>query len=62
MCLAKAYCERDEKRELLLEDVALLEIDGRTLRLATLFGEERELQGKVREVDFQQATVLVEQD
>ncbi len=62
MCLAKAYFERDEKRELLLEDVALLEIDGRTLRLATLFGEERELQGKVRAVDFQQATVLVEQD
>jgi predicted RNA-binding protein len=62
MCLAKAYRERDDERELLLEDVALLEIDGRTLRLATLFGEERELQGSVRAVDFQQGTVLVEQD
>jgi predicted RNA-binding protein len=62
MCLAKAYLERDGGKELLLEDVALVEIEGRTLRLSTLFGEEQEIEGVIRAVDFQGGSLVVERD
>lgn len=57
MCLAKAYSDREEK--VLLEDVAFLKVEGGKVRLWTLFGEERELQGSVKEVDFQSSKILL---
>jgi predicted RNA-binding protein len=60
MCLAKAYLKGDGEGELLLEDVVLVEIDGEKLRLSTLFGEERELDGTIEAVDFQNASLIVQ--
>jgi len=59
MCLAKAYLEQKGERELLLEDVVLLECDGKRLRMSTLFGDEQELEAVVKEVDFQGGSVIV---
>ena len=59
MCLAKAYLEQNGERELLLEDVVLLESDGKRLRMSTLFGDERELEAVVKEVDFEGGSVIV---
>ncbi len=58
MCLARAYLD-DEKRPL-LEEVAELRVEGNKLRFRTLFGEERELQACLREIDFQNSTILLE--
>jgi predicted RNA-binding protein len=60
MCLAKAYLEQKSERELLLEDVVLLECDGKRIRMSTLFGDEREIEAVVKEVDFQGGSVIVE--
>jgi predicted RNA-binding protein len=60
MCLAKAYLKGNGDGELLLEDVTLVEIDGGKLRLSTLFGEERELDGSIEAVDFQNASLIVQ--
>ncbi len=59
MCMAKAYLERDGDRELLLEDV--VRIDGRAtcLRVSNLFGDEKEVEAVVREVDFQTGTIVL---
>ena len=59
MCLAKAYLERAGERELLLEDVVLLECDGKRLRISTLFGDEQEIEAVVKEVNFQGGSVIV---
>lgn len=59
MCLAKTYLQRDGESELLLEDVALVEVDGGVLRFSTLFGEKREVEGVILSVDFQNGSVLV---
>lgn len=58
MCLAKAYLDDEEKP--LLEEVAELRVEGSKLRFRTLFGEERELQACLREIDFQNSTILLE--
>ncbi len=63
MCMAKAYLDKGDassERELLLEDVATVEVEGAQVRVGTLFGETRELQAVIREVDFQNGSIVLE--
>lgn len=60
MCLAKAYLEKNGERELILESVALVETKGKKLRLSSLFGEEKEIEARIREVDFENSKVIFE--
>jgi predicted RNA-binding protein len=60
MCLAKAYLVGNGQRELLLEEVALIEISDKKLRLSTIFGEKKELEAVIKAVDFQNSNVVLE--
>jgi len=60
MCLAKAYLMGNGQRELLLEEVALIEIRDKTLRLSTIFGEKKELEAVIKAVDFQNSSIILE--
>ena len=48
MCLAKAYLKDGGEGELVIEDVALLEVEGRMVRLSTIFGEQKELEARLK--------------
>ena len=52
MCLSKAYIDRNGKRELLMEEIASVKIEGEKLLLRTLFGEQNEIGADIREIDF----------
>ena len=56
MCLAKAYVGK----EIVLEDVAKIRIEGNTLSLKTLFGEQQQIEGILKEIDFQGAKVIIQ--
>lgn len=58
MCLAKAYL--DEKERPFLEDVTSLRVEGRKLHLCNLFGETKELEASIREIDFQDSRILLD--
>lgn len=60
MCLAKAYLVGNGQRKLLLEEVALIEIRDKKLRLSTIFGEKKELEAVIKAVDFQNSNVVLE--
>ena len=60
MCLAKAYIGEAEPKDFILEDIALLRVEGNVLHLATLFGERKEIEGTLKEVDFQGGRILIE--
>jgi len=60
MCLAKAYLKEKGEKELLLEEVALIEIEDKRLLLSTLFGEKREIEADLKEIDFQNSSVILE--
>jgi predicted RNA-binding protein len=60
MCLAKAYLGEGKGRQLVMEDVALLKIEGGKLHLSTLFGDQKEVEARVSEVDFQNARIILE--
>ena len=60
MCLSKAYVERQGKRELLMEEVASVGIKGDRLLLRTLFGEQKEITASIREIDFLNRSIILE--
>jgi len=60
MCLSKAYVDRNGKRELVMEEVASLEFGDNKLLLRTLFGEQREVKGSIKEIDFLTHSIVLE--
>jgi len=62
MCLASVHKKKGTEKENLLEEVALIRFEGEKLLLRTLFGEERAIKAKIKEIDFMNSTVLIEED
>lgn len=62
MCMASAYLKRGSEKKLILKEVATLRCDGDELYLKPLFGEEKHIKGKVKEIDFLNSRILFEQD
>lgn len=60
MCLSKAYLEKNGERELLIEEVASIEVSHDKLRLTTLFGERKEIEARIKEVDFMTHSIILE--
>ena len=60
MCLAKAYLKKNSERELLLEEVALIEIEDKRLLLSTIFGDKKEIEADIKQIDFQNSSIILE--
>ena len=58
MCLAKVHL--NDEKENAFKDIAFLSIEDGMIRLRTLFGEEKQIAGRVKEINFQNSTVLLE--
>jgi len=59
MCLSKAYLARNGDKELLLEEIAAVTINDDRLLFKTLFGEEKEIQAHIKEIDFTTHSLLL---
>ncbi len=60
MCLAKAYLSENGKRELLMQEIAYMGVGDEKLLLRTLFGEQKEVEAKLREIDFATSSIILE--
>jgi predicted RNA-binding protein len=60
MCLSKVYFNRDGRKEIILEEVASIVATGGKLQLKTLFGEQKEIEAHIKEVDLLAHSVLLE--
>jgi predicted RNA-binding protein len=61
MCLSKAYFEKNGDRELLLEEIASVEVEDDRLLFKTLFGEQKEVQAGIKQIDFMTHAIILEQ-
>ena len=61
MCLAKVYLKEDDKKTLLLENVASLEISAEKITLTTIFWEKTEMQADIKKIDFANSNILLEE-
>jgi len=59
MCDLKAYVVNKGKEELLLESVNHVRVEGGEVVLRNLFGEEKRVNGEVREVSLVKNRVIV---
>ena len=62
MCMATAYLKEGSHQMVLLDEVAFIDIDRKSVRVRSLFGKEKDFQGAIKEVDFLHATVLLEKE
>ncbi len=60
MCLAKAYMGKNGEKELLVEEIASVRAEGGKLLVTTLFGEKKEFEADIREIDFRASSILLE--
>ena len=60
MCLSNAYLKINGERELLMEQVTSVDITCDKIVLKTLFGEQKEVVGKLRQVDFIANAIILE--
>jgi len=60
MCLGKAYLDVNGKHELVLDSVALLEVSNAKLKLSTIFGETKELEASLKEIDFEKSRIIMQ--
>ncbi len=61
MCESNAYIKKEDKEELYLESVDLIRPEGSRIYLRSLFGEEREFEGKIREISLVKHKILLEE-
>ena len=60
MCLSKVYLEKNGDKELLLEEVASVTIEGNQLQFKTLFGEQKTVKAGIRQIDFMTHSIFLE--
>ena len=52
MCLSKAYVDKDGNLELVMEEVASVNVENGKLLFKSLFGEQKEIEANIRQIDF----------
>ena len=59
MCLSKVYVDRNGERELLMEEVASIEVEDNKFLFNTLFGQQKELAADLKQVDFMTHSIVL---
>jgi len=61
MCEAAAFIVRDGKEELILESVDLLEPDNGNIRLVNIFGEQKILSARIKQLSLVNHKIILEE-
>ncbi len=59
MCESTVYLQRDGGRELVMENVTLITVEGDSVKLTGIFGQSKALKGKVLRIDSDKHEVLI---
>ena len=60
MCEANAYLIKGGKEELILEDITLLRPEGSELFLENMFGEQKRIKARIKEMNLTTHRVILE--
>ncbi len=59
MCQTGVYLVHEGKEELVLQDVVSIIPEGSSLKLVNLFGEEKVVEGRIRQIDLLTHRIMV---
>ena len=60
MCIATVYIEDGGQREEVMQDVVSVEFEDHSILFTSILGEEKLLEGKIKNIDFLKHSVTVE--
>ncbi len=60
MCETNAFVRAAGREEMLLESLSKIEVKGDSLQLSNIFGDRKELLGRIVEINFQGGKVFIE--
>lgn len=60
MCEANAYLSKDGEDELIMQSVEVLRPEGDQLYIQSIFGEQRWIRGRIKEMDLVQHKIMIE--
>jgi predicted RNA-binding protein len=61
MCEANAYLLKEGKEELILEDISLLRPEKEELYLQNIFGEQKRIKARIKEMNLLNHRILLEE-
>ncbi len=60
MCESSVFIEKERRRELLMEEVVHIDVDGEDIKLTGILGETREIKGRIKEINLMKHTIVIE--
>jgi predicted RNA-binding protein len=61
MCLAKAYLKKDDGEEMLLKNIASMEISDKAVTFTTVLEESKTIEANVKSIDFLKGNIVLEE-
>lgn len=62
MCEANAYILKDGEEQMLLEDVDVLRPEGESIYLRSVFGEQKTVSARIKEIRLMDHKIILEKD
>jgi predicted RNA-binding protein len=59
VCLATVYVETNGEKEEVMRDVAWIKPEGRRLRLIGLMGQDRLVEGEIKDIDLLKSSIVL---
>jgi predicted RNA-binding protein len=59
MCESTVFIEKDGERELLMEDVVQVAVDGETVKVTGILGETKDVKGRIAEINLMKNTIVI---
>ena len=59
MCESSVFIEKEGNRELLMEEVVHVDIDGEEIKLTGILGETQETRGRITEINLMKHIIVI---
>ena len=60
MCLATAYKNAETKEQIICDNITKIIVEGDTITLFDIIGDERKVEGKISMVDLTKSVVIID--
>ena len=59
MCESTVFLEKGGERELLMEDVVQVAVDGEMIKVTGILGETKDVKGRITEINLLKNTIVI---
>lgn len=60
MCLAKVLMKSNDAEQLIMKDIALIKVEDNKITISSIFGEQKEIEATIKEINFLNSSIILE--